>query len=493
MALRKHSQLLPSVFQTDRNQKFLNATLDQLNSEPNNVRINQYIGRKSSGSFSKGDSYVTESTARRQNYQLEPAVVYRNSAGEVQSVNGVVNALNSIAFNNADTTNMHKLVSQQYYNYEGWVDIDKLINYGEYFWLPKGPDVVNVGGSAVDPEKDFTVNRSDTNRIVELYDSNPYDSTPFAESFEDISTATSYYTFDSDADQNQTIYLARGGEYTFTVDQPGFPFWIQTEIGISGISSSQSNVSTREVAGVVNNGEDDGAITFRPPRKDDQNFFVNLPVTANVDLATDFTWRELHNQTLQNVLDAGGIDTLTSFENKTYSYSQDRINLYFYDAYDNKSVNDSILFNSSENNFFLSFKDKTFGKLNVDLYHHNWNYSIEPNEYEKDTILSNEIKASQIATQVRWEKEIFGITSQAMAYQSLKNKYSTQALRVNLSRNIFKDIIIGASYNYRSQPLNFNFYLSQSDFREYNWENSSLENQNFKTQSRIQYETFRNV
>ena len=173
----------------------------------------------------------------------------------------------------------------------------------------------------------------------------------------------------------------------------------------------------------------------------------------------------------------------TSFENKTYLYSQDRINDFFYDAYDNTSVNDSILFNSLENNFFLSFKNKTFGKLNLDLYHHNWNYSIDPNEYEKDTILSNQIKASQTATQVRWEKEIFGITTQAMAYQSFKNKYSTQALRVNLSRHIFKDIIIAASYNYRSQPLNFNFYLLQSNFREYNWENSSLENQNFKTQS----------
>jgi len=262
MALRKHSQLLPGVFQTSRNQKFLNATLDQLNSEPNNVRINQYIGRLPTRSYVKGDGYITESTALRQSYQLEPAVVYRNSAGEVESVDGIVNAVNSIAFNNGDTNNLHKLVTQQYYNYEGWVDIDKLINYGEYFWLPKGPDIVNVGGSAIDPEKDFTVNRSDTTRIVELYDSNPYDSQPFAEYFEDISTATSYYTFNSDADQNQTIYLARGGEYTFTVDQPGFPFWIQTEIGISGISTSQSNISTREVEGVVNNGEDDGVITY---------------------------------------------------------------------------------------------------------------------------------------------------------------------------------------------------------------------------------------
>lgn len=173
----------------------------------------------------------------------------------------------------------------------------------------------------------------------------------------------------------------------------------------------------------------------------------------------------------------------TSLENKTYQYKQDEPGKYFNETYENTVVVDSTMFNTIENNLFLSFKDKTLGQFNLDLYHHNWNYSIGPNEYEKDTVLSNEIKANQIAVQARWEKEIFGFSSKAMVYKSLKNEYATQALRVNLSRNIIKDIILGASYNYRSQPLNFNFYLTQSDFREYNWENSSLENQNFKTQS----------
>lgn len=173
----------------------------------------------------------------------------------------------------------------------------------------------------------------------------------------------------------------------------------------------------------------------------------------------------------------------TSLENKTYQYKQDKPGKYFNETYENTVVVDSTMFNTIENNLFLSFKDKTLGQFNLDLYHHNWNYSIGPNEYEKDTVLSNEIKANQIAVQARWEKEIFGFSSKAMVYKSLKNEYATQALRVNLSRNIIKDIILGASYNYRSQPLNFNFYLTQSDFREYNWENSSLENQNFKTQS----------
>jgi hypothetical protein len=192
---------------------------------------------------------------------------------------------------------------------------------------------------------------------------------------------------------------------------------------------------------------------------------------------------QLHKQARDTSAYKVSVGLRSSFENKTYLYSQNRINLYFYEAYDNTNVNDSIVLNSLENNFFLNLKDKTFGKLNLDLYHHNWNYLIGPNEYEKDTILSNEIKASQIAAQVSWEKEFFGITSQAMVYQSFKNEYSTQALRVNLSKPLIKDIILGASYDYRSQPLNFNFYLFQSDFREYNWENSLLENQNFKTQS----------
>ena len=172
-----------------------------------------------------------------------------------------------------------------------------------------------------------------------------------------------------------------------------------------------------------------------------------------------------------------------SLENKTYQYTQSRPGLYFYDIYETTSIDDLTTLNTLENNLFLSFKDKTLGQLNLDLYHHNWNYSIGPNEYQKDTLLSNEIKADQIAVQAHWGKEIFGITSKVKAYQSFKKEYSTQALQVNLSRPLIKDIILGASYDYRSQPLNFNFHLMQSDFREYNWENSLLENQNFKTQS----------
>ena len=172
-----------------------------------------------------------------------------------------------------------------------------------------------------------------------------------------------------------------------------------------------------------------------------------------------------------------------SLENKTYQYTQSRPGSYFYETYETSSIDDTTIFNTLENNLFLSYKDKILGRFNANLYYHNWDYSLGFNEYQKDTILSSKIKASQLSVKLKWEKKIYGINTKFQVYRSLKNKYATEALDINLSRYLIKDFSLGASYNIRSQPLNFNFYLTQSDFKEYNWENDYLDNQNFKTQS----------
>ena len=64
-----------------------------------------------------------------------------------------------------------------------------------------------------------------------------------------------------------------------------------------------------------------------------------------------------------------------------------------------------------------------------------------------------------------------------------KKKYATRSIKIETEKNISDKTNIIATYNYRSQPLNFNFYLLQSDFKKYNWENSDLSNQDFSTLS----------
>lgn len=172
-----------------------------------------------------------------------------------------------------------------------------------------------------------------------------------------------------------------------------------------------------------------------------------------------------------------------SLENKKYNFNQNRPGAYFFENYEVSNVRDSTSFNTLENKLYIKYKDKALGQFQLDLYHHNWDYSLGPKEYEKDTLLSNQIKTSQLAAQARWQKELFGVTTSAMGYQSLNKDYATQALALDVKRPLVKDILLGASYKYRSQPLNFNFYLAESDYKIYNWDNTHLENQQFNTRS----------
>ena len=173
----------------------------------------------------------------------------------------------------------------------------------------------------------------------------------------------------------------------------------------------------------------------------------------------------------------------SSLENKTYNFIQNRPNIYFFEKYDTPNVNDSTTLKSLENKLFLHISDASIGNIKFDLYHHNWKYDNGYNDYTKDTILSNSLNINRIASKVTWDKKLFGFSTKLMAYKSLNKDFSTDAFTVNLSRKIFEDFNLEASYKYRSQPLDFNSYLLESDFKEYNWENKNLLNQHFRTRS----------
>ena len=171
-----------------------------------------------------------------------------------------------------------------------------------------------------------------------------------------------------------------------------------------------------------------------------------------------------------------------SLEKKNYKYDHRFANTYFYGKYDS-NISDSTSFDNLENKLFLQFNNNSLGKLKFNFYHIKWDYNLGQDDYEKDTLLSKSINANQLAAQVNWQKDIFGTSSRIMAYQSIKKNYATRSIKIETEKNISDKTNIMATYNYRSQPLNFNFYLFQSDFKKYNWENPDLSNQDFSSLS----------
>ena len=283
MPITKTINFLPSVFQSETNRKFLNATLDQLVTEPNLVPINGYVGRKFAPGFDGIGTYIRENTADRADYQLEPGIVVKDgNTGEVEFHTTYPEVLQKISYYGAKTDNQDNLWESEYYSFNPRINADAFINFSQYYWLPNGPDPVQVFAGPADLERAFYVYPDNGTHVYNLsgYGNNP----------------------------NPVLTLVRGGNYIFNVSQTGKPFWIQTEPGVSGISAA-TNLSTREILGVANNGADDGVITIAVPAETAQDFYITMPITSNVDLVSPESYASLQGKLLSQIVqEFGGID-----------------------------------------------------------------------------------------------------------------------------------------------------------------------------------------
>jgi hypothetical protein len=294
MANTKTIDFLPPIFQTETNRQFLSATLDQLVQEPEFKKTQGFIGRHVGPGVNPNDKYVVELDSTRANYQLEPGVVSlvpgTNTVSDAITYPGILDAL---SLQGADVTRADRLFTSDYYTWDPFVNFDKFINFSQYYWLPAGPQPVDVFAGVIPLTDDITVTR------------------------------TTSYAFSGTTGENPVITLVRGGNYNFEVNQSGNPFWIQATPGISGTLPWASNLSSRDVYGVTNNGADFGVVSFSVPQKTAQEFYYNLTDIGTVDLVTNLKFNQINNVYLSEFLAANpnGIDDIINLENMTVVFT----------------------------------------------------------------------------------------------------------------------------------------------------------------------------
>jgi len=301
MATTKSVDFLPPIFQTSTNKQFLSATLDQLVQEPEFKKTQGFVGRHLGPGVNPNDYYVIEPTADRSNYQLEPGVISlvpdTNTIADAVTYPGITDA---IGRQGGFTNNASRLYTSDYYTWDPFINFDKFTNYSQYYWLPGGPISVGVSGSTIPVTATYNVTRTDTS-----------------------------YEFSSIQGQNPVITLVRGGTYEFVVNQVPNSFWIQSDPGVNGRLPYAPNISSRDVLGVTNNGENSGTVTFSVPFKTAQQFYYDLalaptvPTAGQVDLLTDIDYNQI-NGVLVSTFFANypsGIDGITNLQNRSVVFN----------------------------------------------------------------------------------------------------------------------------------------------------------------------------
>jgi hypothetical protein len=124
---------------------------------------------------------------------------------------------------------------------------------------------------------------------------------------------TLYYSSQTSSQMQGTFNVVDGEPGT----GPGF--YIQAQPGIDGYMPTTPNISSRDVLGVVNNGEDLGTVTFNVPSKTAQNFYYNLTLIDSVDLLSQIKFNEINNIYVDDFLAAypEGIDGVTDLAERT--------------------------------------------------------------------------------------------------------------------------------------------------------------------------------
>jgi len=288
MANTRSVDFLPEIFQTDANKQFLAATLDQLIQEPNFRKTQGFIGRTVGAGVNPNDKYVVEPTKTRAEYQLEPAVI-----SLVPDTNTIKNAItypglnDAVSFQGGNSNRPDRLYSSEYYTWDPFIDFDTFINFSQYYWVPGGPDAVDVAATGIATTDNFIV-----------------------------TTSNNAYNFSGVIGSNPTIELIRGGSYTFQVSDE---FWIQSAPGISGTIPATPNISSRDVYGVTNNGETSGTVVFNAPLKTAQSFYYEtLTSIGTIDLVTELAYNDINGQPLlEFIVATGGIDGTTNLNNRT--------------------------------------------------------------------------------------------------------------------------------------------------------------------------------
>lgn len=138
-------QLLPPYFRTDFSTSIFSNGADRFLTPDDTVYVNGTVGKKNTNV--KQDNRIIEETIHRQAWQLQP-LLYSKLA-TVDYIYSYKDILNKLELLGVDTNRLPLWGDTKLFNYVPPIDIDKLINYQDYFWVENSkPQYITIKNPA---------------------------------------------------------------------------------------------------------------------------------------------------------------------------------------------------------------------------------------------------------------------------------------------------------------------------------------------------------
>jgi hypothetical protein len=250
---RKSSDLLPRFYRTQSNKKFLFSTLDQLIQPGTVKKLSGFVGRQNAESVNYDDVFIAAADKVRQDYQLEPAAVVQDRFGNVDFFKDYIDHINHIDVLNGLTNNHSRLNRQEFYSWNPHINWDKFVNFQQYYWLPYGPDPIDVQGQQLAIDSTYTV------------------------VLEDQGDSYAYLLTPDGLTRNPTLTLYRGQTYRFSINSSDHPFSIKNLRTVGDLDRYTNNPGIVSANGIVT-----GEMVFNVPMNAPDVLYYLSEVDPNI-------------------------------------------------------------------------------------------------------------------------------------------------------------------------------------------------------------------
>ena len=176
------------------------------------------------------------------------------------------------------------------------------------------------------------------------------------------------------------------------------------------------------------------------------------------------------NDSLQHNFSIGNI---ISFEDKYFQFKQTARSDFFGSAFLNSNINDKVTLENFYNRVYINYDNPIIGNINFNVDYTNYNYGYNSLVILNGETITNRLKGSIVTLGGSYKKQIGAFQLDGEFGINISGDIEGNFFTGQAAYQLTDDINAIAKINSNSRQPNYNHLLYQSDYINYNWNNSN--------------------
>lgn len=168
------------------------------------------------------------------------------------------------------------------------------------------------------------------------------------------------------------------------------------------------------------------------------------------------------------------IGNIISFEDKYYQFKQTISDDFFGNAFRSNDLDDKVTLENLVTKTYLNFNNNTIGDITFNLEYNKYNYGYNSVIILQDQAVKSRLKGEVLSIGGVYRKSFGNFNLSSEAALNIIGDFKGNFIDVNVGYKINDDVLFNGTLNLNSTMPNYNYLLYQSDYINYNWDNSNI-------------------